>query len=159
MEKENENLQKENMSAMDIHEILEYLPHRYPFLLVDRVLSCEPGKDIVALKNVTINEPFFVGHFPHHPVMPGVLIIEALAQAAAILTLKTAGVKADNDSIYYFVGIDGARFKKPVQAGDQLLLKVAITRQVRGIWKYSARAEVAGQLATEAELMCTMRSI
>lgn len=159
MEKENENLKEGNMSAMDIHEILEYLPHRYPFLLVDRVLSCEPGKNIVALKNVTINEPFFVGHFPHHPVMPGVLIIEALAQAAAILTLKTAGVKADNDSIYYFVGIDGARFKKPVQAGDQLLLKVAITRQVRGIWKYSARAEVAGQLATEAELMCTMRSI
>jgi 3-hydroxyacyl-[acyl-carrier-protein] dehydratase len=156
---EKENLKEESMNAMDIHEILEYLPHRYPFLLVDRVLSCEPGKDIVALKNVTINEPFFVGHFPHHPVMPGVLIIEALAQAAAILTLKTAGVKADNNSIYYFVGIDGARFKKPVQAGDQLLLKVAITRQVRGIWKYSARAEVAGQLATEAELMCTMRSI
>ncbi len=156
---ENENLKEESMNAMDIHEILEYLPHRYPFLLVDRVLSCEPGKDIVALKNVSINEPFFVGHFPHHPVMPGVLIIEALAQAAAILTLKTAGLKADNDSIYYFVGIDGARFKKPVQAGDQLLLKVAITRQVRGIWKYSARAEVAGQLATEAELMCTMRSI
>ena len=159
MEKENENLKGENMSAMDIHEILEYLPHRYPFLLVDRVLSCEPGKDIVALKNVTINEPFFAGHFPHHPVMPGVLIIEALAQAAAILTLKTAGVKADNNSIYYFVGIDGARFKRPIQAGDQLLLKVAITRQARGIWKYSARAEVAGQLATEAELMCTMRSI
>ncbi len=159
MEKESENLKRESKSSMDIHEILEYLPHRYPFLLVDRVLSCEPGKDIVALKNVTINEPFFVGHFPHHPVMPGVLIIEALAQAAAILTLKTAGVKADNDSIYYFVGIDGARFKKPVQAGDQLLLKVAITRQVRGIWKYSARAEVAGQLATETELMCTMRSI
>lgn len=159
MEKESENLKGESISTMDIHEILEYLPHRYPFLLVDRVLSCEPGKDIVALKNVTINEPFFVGHFPHHPVMPGVLIIEALAQAAAILTLKTAGLKADNDSIYYFVGIDGARFKKPVQAGDQLLLKVAITRQVRGIWKYSARAEVAGQLATEAELMCTMRSI
>lgn len=159
MEKENENLKGESMSAMDIHEILEYLPHRYPFLLVDRVLSCEPGKDIVALKNVTINEPFFAGHFPHHPVMPGVLIIEALAQAAAILTLKTAGVKADNNSIYYFVGIDGARFKRPIQAGDQLLLKVAITRQARGIWKYSARAEVAGQLATEAELMCTMRSI
>jgi 3-hydroxyacyl-[acyl-carrier-protein] dehydratase len=144
---------------MDIHEVLEYLPHRYPFLLVDRVLSCESGKDIVALKNVTINEPFFVGHFPHHPVMPGVLIIEALAQAAAILTLKTAGVKADNDSIYYFVGIDGARFKRPIQPGDQLLLKVSITRQVRGIWKYSARAEVAGQIAAEAELMCTMRSI
>ena len=159
MEKGNENPREESMSTMDIHEILKYLPHRYPFLLVDRVLSCEPGKDIVALKNVTINEPFFVGHFPHHPVMPGVLIIEALAQAAAILTLKTTGLRADNDSIYYFVGIDGARFKKPVQAGDQLLLKVAITRQVRGIWKYSARAEVAGQLATEAELMCTMRSI
>lgn len=156
---EKENLKGENMSSMNIHEILEYLPHRYPFLLIDRVLSCESGKDIVALKNVTINEPFFVGHFPHHPVMPGVLIIEALAQAAAILTLKTAGLKADNNSIYYFVGIDGARFKKPVQPGDQLLLKVAITRQARGIWKYSARAEVAGQLATEAELMCTMRSI
>ena len=156
---ENEHLKGENMSSMNIHEILEYLPHRYPFLLIDRVLSCESGKDIVALKNVTINEPFFVGHFPHHPVMPGVLIIEALAQAAAILTLKTAGLKADNNSIYYFVGIDGARFKKPVQPGDQLLLKVAITRQARGIWKYSARAEVAGQLATEAELMCTMRSI
>jgi 3-hydroxyacyl-[acyl-carrier-protein] dehydratase len=159
MKRENENPGGESIGTMDIHEILKYLPHRYPFLLVDRVLSCEPGKDIVALKNVTINEPFFVGHFPHHPVMPGVLIIEALAQAAAILTLKTAGLKADNDSIYYFVGIDGARFKKPVQAGDQLQLKVAITRQVRGIWKYSARAEVAGQLATEAELMCTMRSI
>ncbi len=159
MKKESENLKGENMSSMNIHEILEYLPHRYPFLLIDRVLSCESGKDIVALKNVTINEPFFVGHFPHHPVMPGVLIIEALAQAAAILTLKTAGLKADNNSIYYFVGIDGARFKKPVQPGDQLLLKVAITRQARGIWKYSARAEVAGQLATEAELMCTMRSI
>lgn len=159
MKKENENLKVENMSSMNIHEILEYLPHRYPFLLIDRVLSCESGKDIVALKNVTINEPFFVGHFPHHPVMPGVLIIEALAQAAMILTLKTAGLKADNNSVYYFVGIDGARFKKPVQPGDQLLLKVAITRQARGIWKYSARAEVAGQLATEAELMCTMRSI
>ena len=159
MEKETEDLTGETTTAMDIHEILEYLPHRYPFLLVDRVLSCESGKDIVALKNVTINEPFFVGHFPHHPVMPGVLIIEALAQAAAILTLKTAGVKADNDSIYYFVGIDGARFKRPIQPGDQLLLKVSITRHVRGIWKYSARAEVAGQIAAEAELMCTMRSI
>ena len=159
MEQETKDLTGETTTAMDIHEILEYLPHRYPFLLVDRVLSCESGKDIVALKNVTINEPFFVGHFPHHPVMPGVLIIEALAQAAAILTLKTAGVKADNDSIYYFVGIDGARFKRPIQPGDQLLLKVSITRQVRGIWKYSARAEVAGQIAAEAELMCTMRSI
>ena len=147
------------MSTMDIHEILKYLPHRYPFLLVDRVLSCESGKEIVALKNVTINEPFFSGHFPHHPIMPGVLIIEALAQAAALLTLKTADLKVDNDSVYYFVGIDEARFKKPVYAGDQLTLKVAIARQLKGVWKYSARAEVDGQLVTEAKLMCTMRGI
>lgn len=144
---------------MDIHEILKYLPHRYPFLLVDRVLSCQPGKDIVALKNVTINEPFFAGHFPHHPIMPGVLIIEALAQAAGILTLKTMDAKTNNDSIYYFVGIDEARFKKPVQAGDQLMLKVEILRQIKGVWKYSAKAEVDGQLVTEAKLMCTMRNI
>jgi 3-hydroxyacyl-[acyl-carrier-protein] dehydratase len=144
---------------MDIHEILKYLPHRYPFLLVDRVLSCQPGKDIIALKNVTINEPFFAGHFPHHPIMPGVLIIEALAQAAGILTLKTMDAKTNNDSIYYFVGIDEARFKKPVQAGDQLMLKVEILRQIKGVWKYSAKAEVDGQLVTEAKLMCTMRNI
>lgn len=147
------------MSTMDIHEILKYLPHRYPFLLVDRVLSCESGKEIVALKNVTINEPFFSGHFPHHPIMPGVLIIEALAQAAALLTLKTANLKVDSDSVYYFVGIDEARFKKPVYAGDQLILKVAIARQLKGVWKYSARAEVDDKLVTEAKLMCTMRGI
>lgn len=147
------------MSTMDIHEILKYLPHRYPFLLVDRVLSCESGKEIVALKNVTINEPFFSGHFPHHPIMPGVLIIEALAQAAALLTLKTADLKVDSDSVYYFVGIDEARFKKPVYAGDQLILKVAIARQLKGVWKYSARAEVDGKVVTEAKLMCTMRGI
>lgn len=147
------------MNTMDIHEILKYLPHRYPFLLVDRVLSCESGKEIVALKNVTINEPFFSGHFPHHPIMPGVLIIEALAQAAALLTLKTANLKVDSDSVYYFVGIDEARFKKPVYAGDQLILKVAIARQLKGVWKYSARAEVNDKLVTEAKLMCTMRGI
>ncbi len=147
------------MNTMDIHEILKYLPHRYPFLLVDRVLSCESGKEIVALKNVTINEPFFYGHFPHHPIMPGVLIIEALAQAAALLTLKTADLKVDGDSVYYFVGIDEARFKKPVYAGDQLILKVAIARQLKGVWKYSARAEVDDKLVTEAKLMCTMRGI
>ena len=144
---------------MDIHEILKYLPHRYPFLLVDRVLSCESGKEIVALKNVTINEPFFSGHFPHHPIMPGVLIIEALAQTAALLTLKTANLKVDSDSVYYFVGIDQARFKKPVYAGDQLILKVAIARQLKGVWKYSARAEVDDKLVTEAKLMGTMRGI
>lgn len=147
------------MNAMDIHEILEHLPHRYPFLLVDRVLDWEPGKNIVALKNVTINEPFFTGHFPHHPIMPGVLILEALAQAAAILAFKTLGSKADDNSVYYFVGIDGARFKKPVTAGDQLILNVEVLRHVKGIWKYSARAEVNGGLVAQAELMCTVRGL
>jgi len=144
---------------MDIHEILQYLPHRYPFLLVDRVLTCEPGKTIEAIKNVSINEPFFGGHFPHFPVMPGVLIIEALAQAAAILSFKTMGSKPDDKSVYYFVGIDGARFKKPVFAGDQLHLHVEITRTVKGIWKYAAKAKVNDQVVTEAELMCTLRAL
>jgi len=144
---------------MDIHEILKYLPHRYPFLLVDRVISYEIGKDIVALKNVSINEPFFGGHFPHHPVMPGVLIVEALAQAAAVLTLRTEGSENKEDSVYYFVGIDGVRFKRPVMAGDQLILKVSIDRKIKGLWKYSACAEVDNQLVTEAKLMCTSRSI
>jgi 3-hydroxyacyl-[acyl-carrier-protein] dehydratase len=144
---------------MDIHQILQYLPHRYPFLLVDKVLSCDPGKRIVAAKNVTINEHFFAGHFPHHPVMPGVLIIEALAQAAAILTFKTHDHKADDNSVYYFVGIDKARFKKPVVPGDTLELNVEIKRFVRGIWWFSAHAKVADQVVTEAELMCTLRSI
>jgi 3-hydroxyacyl-[acyl-carrier-protein] dehydratase len=144
---------------MDIHEILKYLPHRYPFLLVDRVLSCDSGKEIIALKNVTINEPFFPGHFPHHPIMPGVLIIEALAQAAALLTLKALDLKVDNESVYYFVGIDQARFKKPVYAGDQLILKVKIERQIKGVIKYSAKAEVDGKVATEAKLMCTIKDI
>jgi 3-hydroxyacyl-[acyl-carrier-protein] dehydratase len=143
---------------MDIHEILKYLPHRYPFLLVDRVLSCEPGKDITALKNVTINEPFFNGHFPNYPVMPGVLVIEALAQTAGLLTLKSVDAKPDEDSIFYFVGIDAARFKKPVQPGDQLILKATILRERVGIWKYAARAEVDGRVVAQAELMCTVRS-
>lgn len=147
------------MTNMDIHQILEYLPHRYPILLVDRVLECEPGKSIHAIKNVTINEPFFNGHFPHHPVMPGVLILEALAQAAAILSFKTMGSKPDDKSVYYFAGIDGARFKKPVSPGDQLNLHVEIIASKRGIWKFKAEAQVDGQLATEAELMCTVRSI
>jgi 3-hydroxyacyl-[acyl-carrier-protein] dehydratase len=142
---------------MDIHEILKYLPHRYPFLLVDKVLNFDPGKSITALKNVTVNEPFFAGHFPNYPVMPGVLIIEALAQAAALLTLKTANMQTDQNSVYYFVGIDGARFKRPVQPGDQLILKAAILRERIGIWKYSAKAEVDGRTVAEAELMCTVR--
>ena len=147
------------MNAMDIHQILEHLPHRYPFLLVDRVLECVPGERILALKNVTINEPFFPGHFPHHPVMPGVLILEALAQTAAILSFQTMGVKPDDKSVYYFVGIDGARFKKPVSPGDQLMLSASIQANRRGLWKFSAQAKVDGQVATEAELMCTVRNI
>lgn len=147
------------MNSMDIHKVLEYLPHRYPFLLIDKVLHCDPGKRIVALKNVTINEPFFAGHFPHHPVMPGVLIIEALAQAAAVLTFKTHNHKADDNSVYYFVGIDKARFKKPVMPGDTLELNVEIKRFARAIWWFSAHARVGEQIVTEAELMCTLRSI
>lgn len=147
------------MSGMDIHQILEHLPHRYPFLLVDRVIECVPGERILALKNVSMNEPFFPGHFPHYPVMPGVLILEALAQAAAILSFKTKGQLPDNKSVYYFAGIDGARFKKPVSAGDQLMLEVSINAHRRGLWKFAGRALVDGQVATEAELLCTERSI
>ena len=147
------------MSGMDINQILEYLPHRYPFLLVDRVLSCDPGKTIVALKNVTINEPFFQGHFPNYPVMPGVLIIECMAQAAAILTFHSEKAKPDKGSVYFFVGIDNARFKKPVVPGDTLRLQVAITRHVRGIWKFAAQAFVGETMAAESEIMCTVRSI
>ena len=144
---------------MDIHEILKKLPHRYPILLVDRVLSIEAGKTITALKNVTINEPFFTGHFPHRPVMPGVLILEALAQAAALLSFETLKVQADENNVYYFVGIDGARFKRPVEPGDQLILEVELLRMKAGILKFGAKAKVAGELACEAELMCTMRPI
>jgi len=147
------------MSQMDIHEILNYLPHRYPFLLVDRVLSYELGKEIVAIKNVSINEPFFPGHFPYHPVMPGVLIIEAMAQAAAILSFKTMDTMPSEDSVYYFAGIDNARFKKPVSAGDQLVLKVRIERTMRGLWKYSGQALVDDAVAAEADLMCALKVI
>jgi 3-hydroxyacyl-[acyl-carrier-protein] dehydratase len=146
-------------SQMDIHEILEHLPHRYPFLLVDRVLSIDTGKEIVALKNVTINEPFFPGHYPHHPVMPGVLIIEAMAQVAALLTFKSSGSKPDDKSVYYFAGIDAARFKRPVSPGDQLIIRVTLVRSMRGVSKFSATAEVDGQLAAEAELMCTVKTV
>ena len=148
------------MNAMDIRAILEHLPHRYPMLLVDRVLEVEAGSRIHAIKNVSVNEPFFTGHFPHYPVMPGVLIVEALAQAAAILSFKTLGNKPDEKSVYYFVGIDGARFKRPVSPGDQLHLHVSLDGPVRrGLWKFKAEARVDGQLATEAGLMCTVRTI
>ncbi len=148
------------MNAMDIRAILEHLPHRYPMLLVDRVLDVEAGSHIHAIKNVSVNEPFFTGHFPHYPVMPGVLILEALAQAAAILSFKTLGNKPDEKSVYYFVGIDGARFKRPVSPGDQLHLHVSMDGPVRrGLWKFKAEARVDGHLATEAGLMCTVRTI
>ena len=147
------------LSALDIHQILKRLPHRYPILLVDRVLELEPHQRIKALKNVTINEPFFAGHFPHRPVMPGVLTLEALAQAAALLAFESAGATIDRDAVVYFVGIDGARFKRPVEPGDQLVLDVTIDRHKAGIWKFNTRATVNGETAVEAVLMCTLRKV
>jgi len=141
---------------LDIRAILKRLPHRYPFLLVDRVLECVPGKSIRALKNVTINEPFFQGHFPHRPVMPGVMIIEALAQAAGILTFVTAGAFPTENSNFYFVGIDKARFRRPVGPGDQLTLVTTLERTLRGIWKMSAVASVGDAEAATAELMLAL---
>jgi 3-hydroxyacyl-[acyl-carrier-protein] dehydratase len=146
-------------TSMDIHEILDHLPHRYPFVLIDRVISMEIGKEITALKNVSINEPFFPGHFPHHPVMPGVLIVEAMAQAAAILSFKTMGAKPTDDSVYYFAGIDSARFKKPVSPGDQIILNVKIDRILKGIWKYVGVARVDGVVVAEASMMCILKTI
>src|ERR1700704_1274978 len=142
---------------MDIREIMETLPHRYPMLLVDRVLECEVGKRILAVQNVKINEPFFTGHFPRLPVMPGVLVVEALAQAAAILAFRTAKKKSDDQSIYYLVGIDDARFKRPVVPGDQLLLDVTADRIGRELMKFSAEARVGDALAAKATLLCTLR--
>jgi 3-hydroxyacyl-[acyl-carrier-protein] dehydratase len=147
------------MTTMDIHQILKKLPHRYPILLVDRVLEVEKGKRIKAIKNVTINEDFFNGHFPHRPVMPGVLMLEALAQAAALLSFETLGEAPDENTVYYFAGIDGARFKRPVEPGDQLILEVELERMKAGIFKFKAWASVGEERAVEAELMCTMRKI
>ncbi|MEK9896031.1 MAG: 3-hydroxyacyl-ACP dehydratase FabZ [Burkholderiaceae bacterium] len=144
---------------MDIHQILQKLPHRYPFLLVDRVESLQKGERIVALKNVTMNEPFFGGHFPHRPVMPGVLMLEALAQAAALLAFETLDVVPDDQTVYYFAGIDGARCKRPVEPGAQLRLEVTLARMKAGIFKFAALARVEQDVAVEAELMCTMRRI
>lgn len=147
------------MTTMDIHQILKQLPHRYPILLVDRVLEIEKGVRIRAIKNVSINEPFFMGHFPHRPVMPGVLMLEALAQAAALLSFDALGSSPDDNTVYYFAGIDGARFKRPVEPGDQLILDVSIDRMKAGIFKFKARALVGEEVAVEADLMCTMRKI
>lgn len=147
------------MSEMTIEEIKEYLPHRYPFLLIDRVISFEKDRRIVAVKNVTANEPYFPGHFPHVAVMPGVLIVEAMAQAAAVLSLRSLGHKNDGKWVYYFVGIDGARFKKPVAPGDQLILEVDAGANRRGMAKFTAVAKVRDAVAAEAELLCALREL
>jgi len=147
------------MSTLDIYKVLEYLPHRYPFLLIDRVVDYTKGESLVALKNVTVNEPFFPGHFPHHPVMPGVLILEALAQATGILAFISTDSQPTDDSLYYFVGIDNARFKQPVQPGDQMMLHVEVLKNKRGVWKFNAVAKVEDKIVTSAELMCAKRDI
>jgi len=144
---------------LDIHEILKHLPHRYPFVLIDRITELKLNEEITAVKNVTINEPFFPGHFPYHPVMPGVLIVEAMAQAAAVLSFKTMNVLPSEDSVYYFAGIDNVRFKKPVSPGDQLILNIKIDRVLKGIWKYKGQAKVDGQIVAEAEMMCILKNI
>jgi 3-hydroxyacyl-[acyl-carrier-protein] dehydratase len=158
----NQEVQIDAVAGFDIHQILKLLPHRYPILLVDRVLSVVTNQSIVALKNVSINEPFFCGHFPSKPIMPGVLILESLAQTAALLTFgATIHEQKDENLIknrlYYFVGIDNARFKKPVEPGDQLMLHVSIERYIRGIWKFKAEAKVDNKIACQASLMCTVK--
>lgn len=139
---------------MDIHAILEHLPHRYPFLLVDKVIDYKPGEYLIGVKNVSVNEPFFPGHFPQRPVFPGVLIMEALAQATGLLAFKTQEKKPDGSSLYYFAGIDNCRFKRPVEPGDQLILEVRLLTAKRNIWKFSAEAKVDGKVVASAELMC-----
>jgi 3-hydroxyacyl-[acyl-carrier-protein] dehydratase len=143
---------------LDMLAILKRLPHRYPILLVDRVLECHPKKSIRALKNVTYNEPFFPGHFPGRPVMPGVMVIEALAQTAGILCFVTAGILPDENTIFYFVGIDKARFRRPVVPGDQLTLEASVERVLRGIWRFSTRALVAEQEVVSADMMLALES-
>ncbi|MEJ2308878.1 MAG: 3-hydroxyacyl-ACP dehydratase FabZ [Gammaproteobacteria bacterium] len=145
--------------VMDINKIMEFLPHRYPFLLVDRVIEMEELKRLVGIKNVTINEHFFNGHFPVKPVMPGVLIIEALAQCTGLLAMASQPDEVPENSLYYFVGIDKARFKRTVEPGDQLLMEVDFIKHRRSIWVFNARATVDGQLAAQAEIMCTAREI
>ena len=147
------------MEPMTTEQIKEYLPHRYPFLLLDRIVEWEKDKRLVALKNVTSNEPFFEGHFPHYAVMPGVLVVEAMAQACAMLGLLSLGQKDDGKHVYYFAGIDGARFKRPVRPGDQLLFEIEQLRLVRGLGKFKAVARVDGAVVAEAELLCVLRPV
>ncbi len=142
--------------AMDIYAVMKQLPHRYPFLLVDRVIECVPGESLVAIKNVSANEPYFLGHFPGRPVMPGVIIIEALAQASGLLAFATADYSPDDDALLYFVGIDKARFRRPVEPGDQLLMTIRLLRTLKGIWKFETRAEVDGELVATADMMCSV---
>ena len=145
--------------TLDIRKILDTLPHRYPFILVDKVISLVPNETITAIKNVTINEEFFLGHFPNYPVMPGVLIIESLAQTAGILSFKSMNKTADDDTLYFFVGIDNCRFKKPVVPGDVLNLNVSIEKVRGGVWKYNAIATVEDNTCAQADLMCALRKI
>jgi 3-hydroxyacyl-[acyl-carrier-protein] dehydratase len=147
------------MAEMDIQAVLKYLPQRYPLLLIDRVKECEPGKRIVALKNVSANEPYFQGHFPGRPIMPGVLILEAMAQAAGLLVFSAEPRGGHEGSVYYYVGIDNARFKKPVTPGDQLELEVKLERSLRGIGKFSCIARVAGTVVAEAVILCSVRPV
>ena len=145
------------MSEMDVNEVIAHLPQRFPFLLIDRVKELEPGKRIVALKNVSANEPYFPGHFPHRPIMPGVLILEAMAQTAGVLMFRTQNTMPDDKTVYYYVGIDNARFKKPVLPGDQLEIEVHIERELRNISKFGCVARVAGQVVAEATILCAMQ--
>ncbi len=147
------------MNSMDIYEVMKHLPHRYPFLLIDRVIDYTPGETLTAIKNVTVNEPFFPGHFPHRPVFPGVLMLEALAQATGILSFKTTEDLPSDDSLYYFAGIDNARFKKPVEPGDQLVMTVRLLKRKRNLWRFEAEARVDGKVVCSAELMCAKSEI
>ena len=147
------------MKELDIHQILKHLPHRYPFLLIDRVTDVKPGVSLTGYKNVTFNEPYFTGHFPQRPVMPGVLILEALAQATGILAFRTVDKIPDENSLYYFVGIDKARFKQPVEPGDQLVLHVEFVKEKRGIWKFVGKASVEGKVVCSADIMCAEREV
>jgi 3-hydroxyacyl-[acyl-carrier-protein] dehydratase len=145
------------MAEMDIYEILRHIPQRFPVLMIDRVKECEPGKRVVALKNVSANEPYFPGHFPHRPIMPGVLILEAMAQAAGVLVFSGTGAQNHEETLYYYVGIDNARFKKPVVPGDQLELEVVLERMLRGIGRFACVARVAGQVVAEATILCAVQ--
>ncbi|MBP7712105.1 MAG: 3-hydroxyacyl-ACP dehydratase FabZ [Gammaproteobacteria bacterium] len=144
---------------MDIHEVRRYLPHRYPFMLIDRVLDYVPGEYLTAIKNITYNEPQFTGHFPERPIMPGVLLIEAMAQAAGILAQVSTGVRVDDRHLYYLVGVDNARFKRPVEPGDQVVLRAELQRAIRGVWKFSCEARVDGQVVASAEVMSVLKEV